>query len=239
MKRSIARDRRPRKRAVALLSGGLDSTVSLTLALAEVDVLSAVTFRYGQRAADEEIRASRRIARALGVPHRVIRLPWLGRLRSGALLDASSKVPRVRDSDLDAGPEASRSRAVWVPNRNGVFLNITASLAEAWGAEVVVGGFNREEARNFPDNGPEFVRAVNRSLKRSTLNGVQVVSYVQEMTKREMVEIGAARGAPLAGIYSCYLGGPTHCGRCESCRRLSRAFRSAGRWPLIRPRFVR
>jgi len=204
-----------------------------------MDVLAAVTFRYGQRASAEEVRAARRIARALGIRHRVISLPWLGRIEGGALTDPDGRIPNVTRADLEKGKTASAARAVWVPNRNGLFINAAACLAEAWDARVVVGGFNREEAGTFPDNGPEFVRAVNRSLRWSTLKGVRVVSYVQKMDKTEMVEAGVRIGAPLKEVYSCYRGEPLHCGRCESCRRLARAFRAAGHWDLIRSRFSR
>jgi 7-cyano-7-deazaguanine synthase len=237
MKPSTVRSEMPVPRAVALLSGGLDSTVSLALAARKVDVLAAVTFRYGQRSADEEVKASRRIARRLGVPHRVISLPWLGRLPGGALTDRQRKIPKVRATDLKTGKTRRASRSVWVPNRNGLFLNVAACLAEAWNAAIIVAGFNREEADNFPDNSPEFVRDVNRALKRSTLKGVRVVSYVQRMNKEEMVKAGLEAGAPLEVVYSCYEGGPQHCGQCESCRRLARAFRSAGQWKRIQPRF--
>jgi len=243
MKRSIGRRSgargRARGRALALLSGGLDSTVSTALALADVDVLAAVTFRYGQRAAAEEVRAARRIAKRLKITHRVISLPWLGHLPGGALTDSSRNLPAVAVSDLKKGRIESAARAVWVPNRNGLFINVAACLAEAWDASFIIGGFNREEADAFPDNGPEFVHAVNESLRTSTLTGVRVVSYVQEMDKTEMVEEGVRIGAPLGEIYSCYRGESDHCGRCESCRRLERAFRSAGCWDRIRPRFKR
>lgn len=237
MKRSIGSSKQSRPRAVGLLSGGLDSTVSLVLAMRRVDVVCAVTFRYGQRADREEVKAARRIARVLAVPHRVISLPWLARLDAGALVGSATRVPALRTSDLDSARGKEAARAVWVPNRNGLFVNAAACLAEAWDAQIVVGGFNREEAAAFPDNGPEFVRAVNRSLQWSTLNGVRVISYVQGMTKREMVEAGSAVGAPLDAVYSCYAGGIAHCGCCESCQRLKRAFRAAGRWPVIRSRF--
>jgi 7-cyano-7-deazaguanine synthase len=224
---------------VALLSGGLDSTVSTALAARELGVLAAVTFRYGQRAAGEEVRSARRIARALGIRHRVISLPWLGRLGGGALTDPSLAVPAIGKKDLESGRALSAARAVWVPNRNGLFINAAASLAEAWGAAWIVAGFNREEAGAFPDNGSEFVRAVNASLRRSTLSGVRAVSFVQGMDKTAMVEAGLRVGAPLSEIYSCYRGDAMHCGTCESCRRLERAFRAAGCWDIIRPRFRR
>jgi 7-cyano-7-deazaguanine synthase len=222
---------------VGLLSGGLDSIVSLTLAARELDLVAAVTFRYGQKAAAEEVRAAARVARALGIPHRVISLPWLGGTTGGALTDPRMAVPEVREASLDLRAASARARAVWVPNRNALFVNIAASLAEAWGAEVVVAGFNREEAQTFPDNGPAFVRAVNAALRRSTLRRVRVVSYVQRMDKREIVLRGLQVSAPLSHVYSCYRGGRPPCGRCESCKRLRRAFREAGAEEMLRGRF--
>ena len=121
--------------------------------------------------------------------------------------------------------EGETARAVWIPNRNGVFLNIAACFAEALEADLIIAGFNAEEAATFPDNSPPFVRAINRAFAFSTLRRPRVKSYTEKMTKREIVVLGRKLGVPLDLVWSCYRGGAKPCGRCESCARLRRAMR--------------
>jgi 7-cyano-7-deazaguanine synthase len=203
-------------KGVAILSGGLDSTVSLAVAARRMKVALALTFDYGQRAARREREAAARIARRYRVPHRVIELPWLAGLTRTALVNRRARLPRHEMS-------ARSAAAVWVPNRNGVFIEIAAAHAESLGATRLVTGFNREEAATFPDNSPAYVRAVNRALGYSTANGVRVVSYTADLDKAGIVRLGRRLGAPLGWIWPCYEGGRTWCGSCESCLRSLRA----------------
>jgi len=218
-----SQDRRPA--SIVLLSGGLDSTVNLALAVRRTRTLLALTFDYGQRAAKRELAASRAICRALGVTHRAIRLPWLDEITKTSLVSRRLSLPKLAQEELDSERVTSgeTARLVWVPNRNGLFLSIAACFAEALGASLVITGFNAEEAATFPDNSARFVRAANRALALSTLRRVRVKSYTQEMRKREIVELGISLGAPLQLVWSCYQGGARPCGRCESCARLKRA----------------
>lgn len=204
-------------KGVAILSGGLDSTVSLAAALRAMDVVLALTFDYGQRAAARERTASARIARHYRVPHRVIPIPWLAGITTTALVKRSARLPRHQMS-------AASAKAVWVPNRNGIFIEVAAAHAEALGATRLITGFNREEAATFPDNSPAYVKAVNGALAYSTSNGVQVVSYTGALDKRAIVRLGRRLGAPLDRIWPCYEGGRSWCRSCESCLRSMRAF---------------
>lgn len=214
--------------SIALLSGGLDSTVAAALAQADFGVSQALTFDYGQRAACREVEASARIARRLGIAHRVIELPWLAAATRTALVDRSAAVPQPRPHDLDSAAAHDTARAVWVPNRNGVFIAIAAAIAEGAGVPRLVVGFNREEGTTFPDNSEAFVEATNRALSFSTLAKIEVVNPVGALDKVEIVRIGREVGAPLPLVWSCYLEGDDHCGACESCRRLERALDRAG-----------
>ncbi len=201
-------------RSIILLSGGLDSTVCAAIACERTRPLFALTFDYGQRSAKMEIAASRRICRALGVKHKVVRLPFFKDLSKLAMLKRSGRV---------ASRAFGRTRSVWVPNRNGLFINIAACYAEYHAARVIVTGFNREEAASFPDNSRSFVRSANAALRWSTLNRVRVTSYTLDLTKKEIYRLGVEHGAPLEHVYSCYVGRKKMCGRCASCRRLIRA----------------
>jgi 7-cyano-7-deazaguanine synthase len=200
------------------LSGGLDSALNLALAVRYRGRLRAVTFDYGQRAARRELQAARRLCRHYSVEHRRLALPWLREAVPRALAEAGAPLPS-RLGDVEA---------VWVPNRNGVFVAVGAALAEAAGAGVVVAGFNAEEAAAFPDNSAAFVAASNRALRYSTRGRVQLRSYTAEWDKVTIVRRAAALGVPLENVYPCYGEGPAPCGRCASCRRTAAALRAAG-----------
>lgn len=217
-------------RSVILLSGGLDSSANLAICAERDMPVLALTVDYGQRAAIPEIEASRRLCAHYGVRHETVDLRWLGALGGSGLTDIRGEVPEVAENRLDdrATTEAS-AKAVWVPNRNGVLINVAAAWAETLGASRVVVGFNREEAATFPDNTTEFLDQASRALGYSTANGVGVFSYTDAMDKREIV--AAARGLPdplpFDLVWSCYHAGPQRCGRCESCRRFERALKGA------------
>src|SRR5688572_21468066 len=203
-------------KAVALLSGGLDSTVAF--AIRARDTLLALTIDYGQRAARKEITSARRTAARYRVPHRVLKLPWL---TGGALTDRTRRLPRP---DLHSTRETQESAAaVWVPNRNGVFIAAAAALAEPMGATRIVVGFNREEAATFPDNSAKFLQAVNRALELSTRTAIKVESPTLPWDKKRIVREAHRRRISLAGIWPCYEGGRSWCRKCESCLRTVRA----------------
>ncbi len=218
--------------AIVLLSGGLDSTVNLKQARDEDGVALALTFDYGQRAAAREAACARFMCQQLQVPFRLLQLPWLADICATALVNRRVSVVEVRPEQLDqpAVTSGETARAVWVPNRNGVFANIGAAFAESLSADSVVAGFNAEEAMTFPDNSPSFVAATNACLRLSTRTGVRLLSYTQHLEKADIVRLGRRIGAPIPSIWSCYLGQAEHCGRCESCARLERALRQAGAW---------
>ncbi len=205
-------------KSIVLLSGGLDSALNLALASRYRRPAMALTFDYGQRAAVREVRAAERLCRFYGVPYRVVKLPWLGELAPRAIVEAGAPLPSRR-ADVDA---------VWVPNRNGVFLAVAAAFAERLGSPAVVAGFNAEEAARFPDNSRAFVSASNRALRYSTRGRVRVVSYTSAADKAAIAEKAAALGVPLHYIYPCYGEGPRPCGRCTSCRAAAEALAHAG-----------
>jgi len=202
--------------AVVLVSGGLDSAVCLKKAVDEGIARLALTFDYGQKAAEREIEAAKKICGLYDVTHRVIKLEWLKKLTSTALVNPDKDVPTV---GYMAGVKRLKQAAkmVWVPNRNALFVNIAACFAEALGYDVVVAGFNREEALFFPDNSIQFIASINSCLQLSTLRGIVLHSYTAHLTKKEVGNLAKRIGVPLDMLWSCYLGGPNPCGRCQSC----------------------
>lgn len=215
------------KHSLVLLSGGLDSVYALYKAREESEVLFVLTFDYGQRSAANEIRHASQICVTLGVPHKVLALPFFKDISGHPLFDQTLDCPAPKPTDLDdRGASLASAKAVWVPNRNGIFLNVAAGLAEAVTAHFIYVGFNAEEAATFPDNSRGYVEAVNEALAYSTLNRVEVRSPSQELIKTQIVAELKHRDFDFRHLWSCYLAGDKMCGRCESCARLKRALKA-------------
>jgi 7-cyano-7-deazaguanine synthase len=221
----------PPQATVALLSGGLDSAIALQLGIRQGwQIALALTFDYGQRSAPREIRQAAALCAHFGVPHKALELAWFRDWAStSALLDRGRDLPRPQASELDR-PAAARAtaKAVWVPNRNGIFIEIAAGYAESLGAKAVLVGFNREEAQTFADNSQAYQEAVSRALAFSTANGVEVISPTAPLDKKAIVRAGIESGFPFRLLWSCYENGERMCGVCESCRRLKRALGANG-----------
>ena len=209
--------------AVVLLSGGLDSAVFLAMAVVDRDPVVSLTFDYGQRCAAPEVAAARNLTRFFGVEFQLVSLPFLGDWASvSSLVDTSVTVPHGREA-LEGRRDLNTPDSVWIPNRNGLFINAAAALAEARGLESVMIGINAEEGEDFPDNTMEYLERVNRSLAFSTLNKVTVEAPTGRFRKREIVQLGARLGVDFSLIYSCYRGTLQMCGTCESCMRTKQA----------------
>ena len=229
----------PQETGVVLLSGGLDSVLSATLAAQELRLKLALTFDYGQRAAPREIAAARWFCEQWDLPHQVIELPWLAKLTTTALVNRNLPLPQLAESTLD-DPKITQTsaQAVWVPNRNGVLLNIAAAHAESSGCPWLITGFNVEEGGTFPDNTASAVATANEFFRWMTLSQVRVKSWVQDMTKSTMVQTGIALQLPFERLWSCYEGLDKMCGRCESCLRSIRAYRQHHIWERMKHHFL-
>lgn len=204
-----------KNKSVILLSGGLDSLVSLGAGINEYNIRLALTFNYGQKPARQEMSASEKIAQYYGIKYKFIELPFLKDITKTALV--SGDVPTD-----NLGTKES-AKAVWVPNRNGLFLNIAASFADAEGFSHILFGANKEEGLTFPDNTQEFVDGINESFKYSTMNGVKVVAPLINYNKNDIVKLALELGIPLELAYSCYNSNDKNCGVCESCKNLKSA----------------
>jgi 7-cyano-7-deazaguanine synthase len=201
-------------RSIALVSGGLDSVVSLARAVKERRVESVMFFDYGQRARESERVSSMHAANFYGLPFEDVDIRWLETLSPQGMQISARQMENDSLTSLED---------VWIPNRNGVFLNIAAAYAERYRCDTVVTGFNREEAEEFPDNSAEYVERVNRALEMSTRNGVRVESFTIDLDKPAIIRLGLELKAPLSIIWSCYRSGERMCGRCASCVRLRAA----------------
>jgi 7-cyano-7-deazaguanine synthase len=215
-------------RAVLLLSGGLDSCVVGAVARSHGLELHALSVDYGQRHA-RELQAARDVARELGArQHRVVRVD-LAALGGSALTDMAIAVPRDRR-------EAEMSGAIpvtYVPARNTVFLSIATGWAEVLDADRVYFGANALDYSGYPDCRPAYVEAFNALAALATKRGVEgrpilVEAPLIAKTKADIVRLGAELKAPLHLTWSCYEGGRSQCGRCDSCQIRRRGFREAG-----------
>lgn len=214
------------KLALVLFSGGLDSCLSLLYARKECGGVEAVTFDYGQKAGVAEIRAAKKICRHNKIPHDVVDIPLFKAMRNHPFFSPEIKPPSLTAADLGNNEKTrSTAKAVWVPNRNGLMLNIAAALAEMRGINKLYVGFNAEEGATFPDNTEAFVKAINDSFHHATQNHVVVCAPTIDMTKRDIVSQLVKNDFPLTDVWSCYEGGEKMCGLCESCQRLQRALK--------------
>lgn len=216
-------------KCVVLLSSGLDSTVNFLLALKEHEVVAAITYDYGQKAAQQELSHSRALCEKHSVPHILVQLPFFKEFTSTSLISSQMTVPGKKDIQLSSAAHNIASAAkVWVPNRNGIFLNIAAGYAEGLGAQFIVPGFNLEEASTFPDNSQAFQDALKVAFSFSTQNNVEVLCFTQNMMKTEILALGLKNNLSLNDLWPCYHGESHWCMDCESCLRFSRAAQENG-----------
>ncbi|HKV42113.1 MAG TPA: 7-cyano-7-deazaguanine synthase QueC [Blastocatellia bacterium] len=219
-----------RKKAVVLLSGGLDSTTTLAIALANGYAAYAISFRYGQRHYIELDRASR-VAQSLGVRKHLIVDIDLGSIGGSALTDRID-VPKDR-----TGVDMSSSIPVtYVPARNTIFLSLALGWAEVLGAEDIFIGVNALDYSGYPDCRPEYIDAFTRMALLATKAGVEgrmalrIHTPLITMSKAEIIKTGLSLGVDYSQTHSCYDPGPggIACGRCDSCILRLKGFSEAG-----------
>lgn len=215
------------KKAIAVFSGGLDCTVASSVYAKDYEI-HAITFNYGQKAFEQELKASQHICKKMGFIHHIIDLDWLAQISTSSL-NTSEEIPEVNINDLDDDEKSKKSASsVWVPARNTVFTSIAASFAESIGAEIIIVGWDKEEANTFPDNSKEFLESFNELFKVGSPIDIEVKAPAIDLDKDEIVELGSQVNAPMELSYSCYKGNDLHCGVCESCMRRKRGFKKAG-----------
>lgn len=211
------------KKIVVSLSGGIDSTTTLMIALqmASAHEVLAVSFDYGQRHS-KELDCAHKICAHLGVEHMVMEMPS-SHLKS-ALTDDTRDIPRVSYSEIQGESPA------YVPFRNGLMLSLLTGLAASIGAQYIMAGPHAEDAENwaYADCTLEFMGAMAAAIYVGTYNKVRLLTPLLNMTKTEVVQKGGALRAPFELTWSCYLGHEKHCGTCPTCRARRDAFTLAG-----------
>lgn len=224
-------------KSIILLSGGLDSLVSLAIAKEEYNIELALTFDYGQKSVLQEIEASKKICEFYKINHKIIKLDWLKEITQTALV-SEKEIPLTSLNDLSSNEFVNKSAAsVWVPNRNGVFLNIAASFADSYGYDYIIFGANKEEGTTFPDNTQEFIDKINMAFEFSTQNHTKAYAPLINLNKNDIVSAALEKKTPLELTRSCYSTQGKHCGVCESCVRLKRALEENNCTEIIRELF--
>jgi 7-cyano-7-deazaguanine synthase len=216
------------KNAIVLLSGGLDSTTCMGIAMREGYQVFPISFYYGQRHSIE-LDSARDVAQYYGIAdgnHLVINL---GRSIRGSALTGDAEVPLGRD----VAAMADEIPTTYVPSRNIIFLAHAASYAEAVGAEAIYIGVNALDFSGYPDCRPEFVQAFQHVLNVGTKPGVegravQIETPLLNLSKAEISKLGVEIGAPLHLTYTCYTGSRPSCGECDACLLRLKGFREAG-----------
>ena len=216
-------------KALVLFSSGLDSTYNLLKSKKNFKKTTALFFDYGQKSASQEYVHVKRACEKLDIEFIKIDLLWYKNLAS-TLLSSGAK-PTTFNSLNEINKKDSP--AEWVPNRNGVFVNIAAAIAESKGYQSVVIGVNLEEADRYPDNTADFVERANKLFEYSTLSKPRLVSFSSDMVKanilKELFGLMEEYGLGKEYIWSCYDSYERMCGRCESCLRLKNALKTHGR----------
>lgn len=218
------------KKAVVILSGGLDSTTCMGIAQEIGYELYPITFDYGQRHR-KELKHAAMVAEYYGAGdrHKIVPLEFLHDIGGSALTDPSIDVP-VASGDA---PPAEGIPATYVPGRNLLFLSIAASYAEVLGAEAVYIGVNALDYSGYPDCRPEFISRVEEVIRYATKAGaegrpIRIEAPLIHWTKAEIIREGLRLNVPYHLTTSCYNGGEEACGVCDSCRLRLKGFAEAG-----------
>lgn len=210
-----------KNKSIILLSGGLDSLVCLGLVKEKYNITLALTFNYGQKSFKQEIQASKKLTKYYKINHKIIKLPFLKDITTTSLVSDNF----IPENNLKTETSA---KEVWVPNRNGLFLNIAAAYADSFGFTHIIFGANKEEAEFFPDNSKKFIEKLNNSFKFSTMQKPKVITPLINLTKNDIVKLALDNQFPLELTRSCYNTVSKNCGKCESCRRLADALKFNG-----------
>ena len=204
-------------KAVVLFSGGLDSTVLVQQLIHDQASVRLLSINYGQRH-KKELSHSARIATSMNLPHRILDLPDLAELLSGSSLTDSSV-------ELPEGHYAEESmKSTVVPNRNMILLAMAAGYALSIDFDTVAYAAHAGDHTIYPDCRPVFADAMQNALQLADWKDLRLHRPFVNLTKAELVRIGAKLGAPLHLTWSCYAGDESHCGKCGTCVERKRGF---------------
>ena len=215
-----------RKKAVVLLSGGLDSATILYFAKKQKFHCHCLIFDYGQRH-NKEIESAKKIAKVACCPYRIlkIKLPWKG----SSLLGKENTIPQSASRQTS---KRTKIPSTYVPGRNIILLSFALSFAEAISAKMIFIGAHTQDSPGYPDCREDFFQEFNKAIKKGTKSGVEgkgIKIYTPLINKRksQIIKLGVRLGVPFGLTWSCYQGKDKPCGRCDSCQFRARGFAEA------------
>ncbi|MGA4719063.1 7-cyano-7-deazaguanine synthase QueC [Fictibacillus nanhaiensis] len=212
------------KKAVIVLSGGLDSTTCMGIAKAQGYDLYPITFHYGQRH-NREVEQAIEVGKYYGVAdHRIVDLTFLKDIGGSALTDETVEVPTEAEEGIPV---------TYVPARNMIFLSLASAYAEVIGATAVYTGVSAVDYSGYPDCRPEFIQSMEETINLATKAGVtgkniSVETPLISLSKKETIEKGLSLEVPYDLTTSCYNGKEAACGQCDSCVLRLKGFKEAG-----------
>lgn len=212
------------KKAVIVLSGGLDSTTCMGIAKAEGYDLYPITFHYGQRH-NREVEQAIEVGKFYNIQdHRIVDLTFLKDIGGSALTDEKVEVPTEAEEGIPV---------TYVPARNMIFLSLASAYAEVIGATAVYTGVSAVDFSGYPDCRPEFIKSMEETINLATKAGVtgkniSVETPLIHLSKKETIEKGLSLHVPYELTTSCYNGKEIACGKCDSCVLRLKGFKEAG-----------
>jgi len=208
------------KKAIVLLSGGVDSSTSLYIAKKQGFKVHALIFDYGQRH-KKEINCAKRIAKKAKVNYEVVKLSFPK--KGSALLDENAKVPTNRSLKKIK----SKIPVTYVPARNLIFLSVASSFAESINARVIFIGAHTEDYSGYPDCREVFFNSFKKTINKGLKSGKKIKIYTPliKKNKEEIIELGLKLKVPFKLTWSCYNDLEKPCGKCDSCFFRGKAFR--------------
>lgn len=212
------------KKAIVLLSGGMDSAVTLSYAIQMGYTVSALHLNYGQLTQKAELRAFEELCKYYSIQDRlIVDISYLTQIGGSSLTDRNIKV-KIAEEQFDGIPNT------YVPFRNANILSIATSWAEVIGAEALFIGANQIDSSGYPDTRKEFFEVYENMIDLGTKPETKIKIYtpIIEMSKNQIVELGIKLKTPLELTWSCYTENETACGKCESCTLRLKGFDEAG-----------
>lgn len=211
------------KKAVCIISGGMDSALAAKMAQVEGFEVIAVHFNYGQRTQNKELECFRKIALAVGASQKYeIDLPFFRQIGASALTDTSIEVPT---GGIEEGVPVT-----YVPFRNGIFLSIAAAIAEKHASQALFIGVVEEDSSGYPDCTEAYITQMQKAINLGTKKETKLEIHMPLVTlkKSQIVQKSLELGVPLEDTWSCYQSEGAACGVCDSCRLRLKGFKEAG-----------
>ncbi|KAA3635812.1 MAG: 7-cyano-7-deazaguanine synthase QueC [Calditrichaeota bacterium] len=209
------------KKAIILLSGGIDSTTALYHSQENYEIVKAVSFDYGSKHNAKEIDFAQHHAEALNIPHALIELPFINELFKSHLLQSGGDIP-------DGHYQEKIMKQTVVPFRNGIMLSIAGGLAESENATKLIIAAHTGDHAIYPDCRTDFMQAMSQALKLGTYTKTEIIRPFIDQDKTAIVKIGTKVGIDYSKTWSCYKGLEKHCGSCGTCIERREAFLNAG-----------